>query len=653
MKFIENVRIRGRIFLLGAITIASLVTLGAVYALDYIRVEKATVKAESYRRLAMLMQDVENGALNMRRREKDFFLRRQPEYIRKYENAGQAVINKIDEAAAVPVAAQMLGDIRAIRGGILEQVTQFQKAAAAHQKLGLTVEEGLQARLGKSLSDVETKLAETNLTPLKKRLAAMRSYEKDFKLEGDAKYLGLLEKQREEFKELLHASWLEDDAKQALSKLVDAYVQDFKAFVDTHSTIAKLTAGLSETYAALEPQMLAVFKAAEAGDRAARAELASAKRFSLVMLGSISAILLGLSVFLTFVIGRSIVRPIGRMTSAMARLAEGEIQQDIPAVDNKDEIGDMARAVLVFKQNAFERTRLEEEQRREQGRREEQMRRMEQLTVDFNKRAEEVAGSVASAADELQQTAKMMSSTAEETNRQAAAVAAASEQASSNVQTVASASEEMSVSITEINRQVLQSAETANRANAEAERTNGTVQGMAEAAQKIGEVVNLISEIAEQTNLLALNATIEAARAGEAGKGFAVVASEVKSLATQTAKATEEISGQVAEMQSVTGDAVDAIRTIGEVINEIKSISDTVATAIAEQGTATEEIAQNTQQAASGTMEVSSNISGVTRASSETGTAAQQVLTASSELAEHANVMRSMVEEFLADIKAA
>jgi methyl-accepting chemotaxis protein len=653
MKFIENVRIRSRIFVLGAITIASLVTLGAVYALDYIRVEKATQKAESYRYLAQLMQDVEIGALNMRRREKDFFLRLDPKFIQQYEDAGQATIAKIDAAAALPVAGPMLGDIRAIRAGILEQVTQFQKAAAAHQKLGLTAEEGLQARLRDSLNAVETKLAETNLTPLKNRLAAMRGYEKDFKLDGDARYAGLVEKQRAEFKELLDASWLEDDVKQSLSKLIGAYVQDFKAFVETRSAIEKLTAALGETYAAVEPQMLAVFEAAGIGDKEAQADLASAKRFSIVMLGSICLVVLVLSVALTFVIGRSIVLPIGRMTSAMVRLAEGDIRSDIPAVDNRDEIGDMARAVLVFKENALERERLEEKQRQEQTRREEQMQRMEQLASAFNDRAEQVAGSVASAADALQRTAQGMSSTAEETNRQAAAVAAASEQASANVQTVASASEEMSASITEINRQVLQSAETANRANAEAERTNATVQGMADAAQKIGEVVNLISEIAEQTNLLALNATIEAARAGEAGKGFAVVASEVKNLATQTARATDEISAQVSEMQSVTGDAVDAIRAIGDVINEIKSISDMVASAIAEQGTATEEIAQNTQQAAEGTREVSSNIGNVTRASSETGEAAQQVLSASAELAEHANKMRSMVEEFLTDIKAA
>jgi len=589
----------------------------------------------------------------MRRREKDFFLRLDTKYIQKYEGAGQAATAKIDEAAAVPVAGPMLGDIRAIRTGILEQMTQFQKAAAAHQKLGLTAEEGMQAQLRESLNAVETTLAETNLTPLKKRLAAMRGYEKDFKLDGDAKYVGLMEKRREEFKELLDASWLEDDVKQALATLIDTYVKDFKAFVETHSAIAKLSTALSEAFATLEPQMLAVFEMAAAGDSEAQAELAAAKRFSLVMLGTICAVILALSLGLTFIIGRSIVLPIGRMTSVMARLAKGEIIQDIPAVDNKDEIGDMARAVLVFKENAVERERLEEKQRQEQARREQQMQRVEQLASTFNDRAEQVVGSVASAANALQRTAQGMSSTAEETNRQAAAVAAASEQASSNVQTVASASEEMSASITEINRQVLQSTETANRANAEAERTNATVQGMAEAAQKIGEVVNLISEIAEQTNLLALSATIEAARAGEVGKGFDVVASEVKNLATQTAKATDEISAQVSEMQSVTGDAVDAIKTIGDVINEIKSTSDTVAMAIAEQGTATEEIAQNTQQAAAGTQEVSSNIAEVTRASSETGEAAQQVLTASAELAEHANVMRSMVEEFLTDIKAA
>ncbi|MCG8544166.1 MAG: methyl-accepting chemotaxis protein [Alphaproteobacteria bacterium] len=273
--------------------------------------------------------------------------------------------------------------------------------------------------------------------------------------------------------------------------------------------------------------------------------------------------------------------------------------------------------------------------------------------VKLSEKVMNVVKNVSAASTEMRSTAEGMSATAEETSRQSTAVAAAAEQATANVQTVASAAEEMSASIGEINRQVGQSSEIANRANAEAGRTNETVQGLADAASKIGEVVNLISDIAEQTNLLALNATIEAARAGEAGKGFAVVASEVKNLATQTAKATEEIAAQVTDMQSVTGDAVDAIKNIADTIGEINSIADTISTAVTEQGSATQEIAENTQQAASGTQEVSSNITGVTQAASETGSSAQEVLGAADELSKQAEALSSEVEAFLNQVKAA
>ena len=653
MKFIENVRIRTRMMWLAGVTVISLVALGAVYVTGNGLMSKASRTADDYGHLADLMQRVEVGALDMRRREKDFFLRLDMKFTQLYAESATSVLKTLDETAAEPAATSMLKDVRALRAAVESHKAQFEKVVALEQKMGLTEADGLQGKLRDAVHAVEAKLKEANLDALTVQMLMMRRHEKDFMLRGKEKYIGELDESRHTFSTLLAKAPVSDAFKQQVTALMDTYQKDFHAWADTHFSIVKESGELSRIFAGMEPLLDKTFKVSDAGNRAAHAELERVKGFTWALFLSIGAVILALSVGLTFIIGRSIVSPISRMTSVMSRMAEGDNNQDIPAVDNKDEIGAMARAVLVFKKNGLERERLEEEQRQQQARREQQMQRMEELTQDFDRQAKQVVGSVAAAADELQNTAENMSATAEETNRQAAAVAAASEEATTNVQTVASASEEMSASIAEINRQVQQSAETANRANAEAERTNATVQGMAEAAQKIGEVVSLISEIAEQTNLLALNATIEAARAGEAGKGFAVVASEVKNLATQTAKATEDISGQVSEMQSVTGDAVEAIRTIGSIINEIKSISDSIAAAVGEQGQATQEIAQNTQQAAAGTQEVSSNIAGVTQASSETGAAAQQVLTASGELSQHANNMRVLVERFLTDIKAA
>ncbi len=350
---------------------------------------------------------------------------------------------------------------------------------------------------------------------------------------------------------------------------------------------------------------------------------------------------------------RGITGPVLAMTGAMGKLSVGDHGVEIPGTQRGDELGVMAKAVLVFKENMIKAKELAAKEAEAQQQREARARTIDTLTADFDQEASLVLKTVSSAATEMQATASSMTATAEETSRQSTAVAAASEQASTNVQTVASAAEELSSSIAEISRQVSQSAEIAGKAVADAERTNVQVQGLAEAAQKIGDVVDLINDIASQTNLLALNATIEAARAGDAGKGFAVVASEVKNLANETAKATEEITGQISGIQAATKEAVTAIQSIGSTISQINEIATTIASAVEEQGAATQEIARNVQQASAGTTEVSSNISGVTEAAASTGAAASQVLGAADELSQQSEALRGKVETFLAAIKAA
>jgi methyl-accepting chemotaxis protein len=370
-------------------------------------------------------------------------------------------------------------------------------------------------------------------------------------------------------------------------------------------------------------------------------------QLSLVLL-TILAVGIGIQVTL-----RGITRPVAGMTAAMSRLAGGDKEVAIPGVGRADEIGDMAAAVQVFKDNMIRADQLSAEQQAEQARKEERQRKIDGYLKRFDQTVSGALETLASASTELQTTAQSMSATAEETSRQSTAVAAASEQASTNVQTVASAAEELSSSIAEISRQVTQSARISGKAVEETGRTNELVQGLATTAQKIGDVVKLINDIAGQTNLLALNATIEAARAGEAGKGFAVVASEVKSLANQTAKATEDIAAQVNAIQSATGGAVEAIKGITTTIGEINEIATTIASAVEEQGAATQEIARNVQQASKGTGEVSENIAGVTKAAGETGSASSQVLGAASELSKQGELLRAEVSQFLADIRAA
>ena len=356
---------------------------------------------------------------------------------------------------------------------------------------------------------------------------------------------------------------------------------------------------------------------------------------------------------LVTVIVRGITHPIEAMTRAMSALAGGDTSIKIDGATRGDEIGGMARAVVVFKENMIKADRLASEQAAENAAKEQRRLAIEQMAQRFETDVSAILHAVQSASGTMKTTADGMATTAEETSRRSTAVAAAADEASVNVQTVSAAAEELSNSISEISRQVQQSAEVAGSAVTDAHRADEMVQGLATAAQKIGEVVDLITDIADKTNLLALNATIEAARAGEAGKGFAVVASEVKILATQTAKATEEIGNQIGGIQSATQASVQAIQGISQTISEINEISSAIAAAVEEQGAATQEIARNVDQASAGTSDVTVNITSVNSAATETGQTATEVLAAADNLSKQSEQLSATVTRFLKGLKAA
>ncbi|MGD1934428.1 MAG: methyl-accepting chemotaxis protein [Candidatus Phaeomarinobacter sp.] len=353
-------------------------------------------------------------------------------------------------------------------------------------------------------------------------------------------------------------------------------------------------------------------------------------------------------------VARGISNPLTKMTTAMGDLANKNWSTEIPSLGRKDEMGEMAEAVQVFKEAGQQADHMkQEEAAREAKIAEEKRDTMTKLADEFETSVGEVVESVANTATELKQTAEGVSSIAERTTSQSANVAAAAEESSVNVQTVSSATEEMSASIGEMQQQVMRSRDVSEQAASSVEQAAGQVTGLSDAADQIGDVLALIQDIAEQTNLLALNATIEAARAGDAGKGFAVVASEVKSLATQTQKATEQIRQQIEGVQSESRTAVTAISSIRDVITQVTEISQSLAIAIEEQTAATEEIARNAHQAAGGTQEVSSSVQGVSEASQEASAASAQLLSSSNTLTKQGDALRERMQAFINQVRAA
>ncbi len=378
------------------------------------------------------------------------------------------------------------------------------------------------------------------------------------------------------------------------------------------------------------------------------------------------------------VVTRSVTRPMDSLRGAMDSLAKGQIETDVPHTERQDEIGNMAKTVLVFKRNAIEKARAEEEQRKaeeeakrleEQQRAEERKRQelereeaertrrraeeLDRLVRDFESQVTEAMQCLTSASSELAATSDSLLDVASKTSEQSDRVAMAGSSASENVSTVSSSAEELTSSIREIAGQVESANTVAEKAVGEVRNSSEHVKSLSGTAGRVGEIVTLITDIAEQTNLLALNATIEAARAGEAGKGFAVVASEVKSLATQTRKAIEEISGLVEEIQSASGQAVSGIDSINAVIEQVSAANASIASAIDQQSAATQEIARSVQAASDSTRQVSEEIGGVSEGASHTGSAAEQVKQSASELESMTTALKNNIDVFIEGVRAA
>ncbi len=508
-------------------------------------------------------------------------------------------------------------------------------------------------------------IAYTNFLQLKERAGIERAVgaggfaAKGFPPANYRKFVSLLAEQDTlrrafvEFADEDQAQFLEQTVR---GSAVEEVARMRKIVLDSVET--RITAGIEGGYwfgqKTKEIELMKTVEDRIASDLLAQSESirASASGF-LTVTAILSVLAFVISAGLSFIIIRGIVNPVNNMTLTMGRLSQGDYSVDVPAQDQSDEIGEMAKAVQVFKDNGLQMQKMQEEAKEAEARAEEEKRKaMNDLADGFEREVQSLVKTVGAAAQQVDGIAQKVGGLAEDASGRSSEADAATQDASNNVGAVATASEELSASIAEISQQVSDSATTAADAARKAQASNELMVTLSESAEKISEVVDLINDIASQTNLLALNATIEAARAGEAGKGFAVVASEVKALATQTAQATEAIGGHITAMQDKTKSAVEAIRDIGHSIENVSEIATAISSAVEEQNAATQEISSSAQLAAQGTSEVSRGINLVAEANSQTGKSAEELLGAAREMISNSSSLETQVASFVKQVRA-
>ena len=652
-----QLRLTHKIAAIGFVGVIGLSAVGAINQEGTWSQDAARQVAEDSRAIASFTKRISIEMLEARRDEKNFLLRKQESYVKHHAQLSGIIGRDFDELKTMVKAAgytDLSEKIRVIHDGFENYANDFAVLALIQARIGMIETAGLSGSLRKAVDIIEAGVNEINDPKLISRLLTMRRQEKDFMLWRDDRYAAEFQKAVISFSVVLTAMDLSYEAHEKLSLNLDKYSRDFAAWVSAAKELARSEADLSKSFGGFEPLVIDALKeidrlsgVADASERALRDAMKMRMAGALALAASVMCAL-------SLLLGRSVSQPVSAMTAALTRLAGGDFNVALPGLHRRDEIGEMAGAARIFKDNMIETERLRAEQLADQQaqslrRKDERLR----LAHGFQDAVGSIVERVSSEAIELEAAASTLTRTAETTLQLSGVVAGASEEASSNIRSVASAIEQMTSSVAEIGQQVLESSGIARSAVEHAKHTDARIATLSQAARRIGDVVKLITGIAEQTNLLALNATIEAARAGEAGRGFAVVAQEVKALAAQTAKATEEIDIQITGMQSATEESVAAIKEIGTVILRISEVSGLIAAAVEEQGAATREIARNVQMASSGAAQVGSAITDVHQGAADTGSASGQVFSSAQSLSSQASQLKLEVDNFLASIRAA
>ena len=654
VPFLADLPIRGRFVLLVILALLAALVFASVYIGAEGRIEAVLQSQEAYRRLNDLAADVRARAAVAENLMEVFIRERDPKAAEALTREFGEIRVRLDKVAELSAGGPMAQAVGEAQVGVEGIATDFERLSAEMIRLGLTAQSGLRAALTESSKAVDTELSMWPASaPLSLAMARLRLAERDFMLDGQDDALGRHRAAAGQLDIALDSSILPNSTREDLRRLTAVYGENLDAFAQGSHAVKDEVSEVRNGFHALQPAMGRVLSFAREG-MASAILTQEAERRTTGRQVALVGLLAGLSFLAAcLVIAHSIVRPVRLIQDAMERLSHGDNSVAVPGITRRDEIGDMARAVEVFKENAVAMVRLQADQQNIRAEAEAANRaHLLALAEEFERAVKGTAELVSSHSLGICDTAERMTSgTDQEGKSSAVAVAEAARQCSNTARLVAEATGELGGSVREISCGAEDAAHIARDAVARLTATNERIQSLSDVAGRIDRVVTMISEIAQRTNMLALNATIEAQRAGEAGRGFAVVADEVKHLAHQTAHSTREIARQVDEIQKETAETAGAIESIGEVVLRMDSIAGRVSDAVARQRDVTGRIESCVETMDGDVRMVGEGVSSVTQAAVRYCAAAVRVIWAAKALARPAGALNHEVDAFLATVR--
>jgi methyl-accepting chemotaxis protein len=658
-RLISRISVRARIIIIAMIPVIGFLANGLEFRSAQSEVEEAFHSAHQAAEVAEASREFKLALTAMRMSAKEFAARPSYDLVSTFGAAHENAVRFL-ETMAIASGPQQKAEIAAMQTKVSALKDSFSGLIRTQEWVGFAENQGLNQKLATAGREAERLIAEElpGLHGVASQrfltlLAAMRFYEAQYRNTRDEHFRQQFADGFLAFNTASDAFDLVADIKGQLDRQIQVYVDTFSEWALAASRVRPWVTSIDSASEEMLPDADRIIASARARADDASVTLSASQdwtRQAMILVGC-AAVLIGLA--FSWMIGRSITRPLNGLAQAMTRLAAGDTSAHIPATKARDELGAMARTVIVFRDTMLERERLAQSQAAANRERENRGEVIAATITRFEMSVDQALSRVREAAERLENTSTELNGAADTVSAEARTAESRVGTASGNVTSAASSVEELAASIGEIAGQAHRSTEVASRAVTEARRTVGTMSKLGDAATRIGEVVGLIQAIAGQTNLLALNATIEAARAGEAGRGFAVVASEVKSLAGQTAKATEEIAAQVGSIQSAVADAAEAIEQVNGIIDEISAIASTVAVTVEEQNRAVAEITEGVNRAsieARGGAEAMSRVAG---ASTDARATAANVKDLADALSTEAERLNTQVRQFLEDVQAA